>query len=158
MDDHFIDPDIVLKNHGGAFNQDFARIVNEGSDSDEVELISYSPYYVPSHLPTNLTSRENSVAVLSLNPQSILAKFNGLQVMLELFTTQNIHFPIICIQETWLQDETKLPLVFLEGYKCFHVKASSISHGGLITYIDDKFDVTVVKTIENSSIWEGLFF
>ena len=78
--------------------------------------------------------------------------------MLELFTTQNIHFPIICIQETWLQDETKLPLVFLEGYKCFHVKASSSSHGGLITYIDDKFDVTVVKTIENSSIWEGLFF
>ena len=24
-------------------------------------------------------------------------------------------------------------------------------------YIDDKFDVTLVKTIENSSIWEGLF-
>ena len=44
MDDHVIDPDIVLKNHGGAFNQDFAIIVNEGSDSDEVELISYSPY------------------------------------------------------------------------------------------------------------------
>ena len=51
----------------------------------------------------------------------------------------------------------KLPLVFLEGYKCFHVKASSSSHGGLITYIDDKFDVKVVKTIDNSSLWEGLF-
>ena len=57
----------------------------------------------------------------------------------------------------WLQDETKLPLVFLEGYKCFHVKASSSSHGSLISYINDRFDVTVVKTIENSSIWEGLF-
>ena len=77
--------------------------------------------------------------------------------MLDLFTTQNIYFPIICIQETWLQDETKVPIVFLESYICFHVKTSSSSHGGLITYIDDKFDVTVVKTIENSSIWEGLF-
>ena len=66
----------------------------------------------PSHLPTNLTSRENSVAVLSLNSQSILAKSNGLQVILELLTTQNIHFLIICIQVTWLQDETNYLLYF----------------------------------------------
>ena len=157
MDDYSINPDTVLKNHGGALDKDFAKIINEGSDTDEVELISYSPYYVPSRLPVNLTTRENSFAVLSLNAQSILAKFNGLQVMLEIFTAQNIHFPVICIQETWLQDETKLPLVSLDGYKCFHVNASSSSHGGLITYVDDRFDVTVTKIVNNSTIWDGLF-
>ena len=157
MDSCAIDPDSVLKNHGGALDKNFAKIVNEGSDSDEIELISYSPYYTPSHLPVGLHAKENLFAVLSLNSQSILAKFGGLQVMLELFATQNIHFPVICIQETWLQDETKLPLVSLNGYNCFYGKASTSSHGGLITYIDDKFEVRVVKTVDNSNIWEGLF-
>ena len=113
-----------------------------------------SPYYIPSRLAANLTTRENSFAVLSLNAQSILAKFNGLQVRLELFTVQNIHFPVICIQETWLQDETNY---LLDGCKCFHVNASSSSHGGLITDVDDRFDVTVTKIVNNSIIWDGLF-
>ena len=157
MDDYGINPDTVLKNQSGALDKDFSKIVNEGSDIDEVELISYSPYYIPSRLAANLTTRENYFAVLSLNAQSILAKFNGLQAKLELFTAQNIHFPVICIQETWLQDETKLPLVSLDGYKCFHVNASSSSHAGLITYVDDRFDVTVTKIVNNSTILDGLF-
>ena len=45
----------------------------------------------------------------------------------------------------------------LEGYKCFHVKASASAHGGLITYVDDEFDVSVKLIITNSNIWEGQF-
>ena len=44
-----------------------------------------------------------------------------------------------------------------EGYKCFHVKASACAHGGLITYVDDEFDVSVKRIITNSNIWEGQF-
>ena len=29
--------------------------------------------------------------------------------------------------------------------------------GGLITYVDDKYDVQVKKTVDDSNIWEGLF-
>ena len=77
--------------------------------------------------------------------------------MLELFASQNVHFPVICIQETWLRDDSKIPLVSSEGYKCFHVKASASAHGGLITYFDDEFDVSVKRIITNSNIWEGQF-
>ena len=52
---------------------------------------------------------------------------------------------------------SRLPLVELDGYQIFHLKASSSAHGGLITYVDDKYDVSVIKKIDNSLIWDGLF-
>ena len=77
--------------------------------------------------------------------------------MLELFASQNIHFHAICIQGSWILDDSKLPLIALEGYQCFFIKATTSSHGGLITYVDDKYDVQVKKIVDDSNIWEGLF-
>ena len=77
--------------------------------------------------------------------------------MIELFGSQRIHFPIICIQETWIKDESKLPLVSKEGYNCYYVKPTASSHGGLITYVDNSFEVTVITRIDFSTVWEGLF-
>ena len=113
--------------------------------------------YLPSCLPSDLISKENFWGVLSLNAQSLFAKFEGLVAMLELFASQDIHFPIICIQETWINDESKLPHVSLEGYSCCCVKPNASSHGGLITYVDNSFEVTGIKKIDNSAVWEGLF-
>ena len=159
MDKKEISPDTVLKNHGGANGTNFADIINEGQDEDEVNILRHSPYYVPSNLPSDLANKDNSFSVFSvcLNTQSLFAKFHGLQAILNLYSSQHIHFPVICIQETWITDESKLPLVSLEGYECFNVKPSSSSHGGLITYIDNEFDVSVTKKIDNSNVWEGLF-
>ena len=76
--------------------------------------------------------------------------------MLELFASQNIHFHAICIKESWIHNDSKLPLIALEGYQCFSIKATS-SHGELITYLDDKYDVQVKKTVDDSNIWKKLF-
>ena len=147
-----VDPDTVLMQHGGITDTNFAKIINEGSDDDEIDLINHSPYYLTSCLPTNLTNGNKLFSVLSLNAQSILAKFTGLQVMLELFASQKIHFHAICIQESWIHDDSKLPLVALEWYQCFSIKATTSSHGGRITYVDDKYDVEVKKTVDDSNI------
>ena len=40
-----VDPDAVSMQHGGIADKNFAKIINEGSDDDEIELISHSPYY-----------------------------------------------------------------------------------------------------------------
>ena len=157
MGNHAINPDIVVRNHGGVADKVFAKIINEEIDADEVDLICHSPSYTPSHLPPIIAHKGNSFGILSLKSQSILAKFSGLQVMLELFASQNVNFPVICTQETWLQDDSKIPFVSLEGYKCFHVKASASAHGGLITYVDVELDVSVKRIIVNSKIWKGQF-
>ena len=99
MADNAVSPEAVLKQHGGISCKNFAKIINEGSDVDEIDLISHSPYYSPSCLPARLTHGDKSFSALSLNSQSILAKFTRLQVMLEVFAAQYIHFHAICIQE-----------------------------------------------------------
>ena len=152
-----ISPHTVLKNHGGAENKDFAQIINKDQDQDEIDIIRCSPYYLPSSLPSELISEDNFFGVLRLNAQSLFAKFDGLIAMLELFGSQRIHFPIICIQETWITDESKFPLVSIEGYNCYYVTPTASSHGGLITYVDNSFEVTVIKKIDFSTVWEGLF-
>ena len=151
-----VDPEAVLMQHGGITDKNFAKIINEGSDDNEIELISHSPYCLQSCLPTHLANGDKSFSVLSLNAHSILAKFTGLQVMLELFASQNIHFHAICIKESWIHNDSKLPLIALEGYQCFSIKATS-SHGGLIRYLDDEYDVQVKKTVDDSNIWKKLF-
>ena len=111
MADDVINPDTVLKNHGGAEDKIFAKIINEDRDDDEIDIIRCSPYYVSSSLPSELKPKNGLFSVLSLNAQSLPAKFDGLQAMLELFASQHIYFPVICIQETWIDDESKLPMV-----------------------------------------------
>ena len=104
-----------------------------------------------------LTNGDKSFSILSLNSQSILAEFTGLQVMLQVFAAHDIHFHAICIQESWIQSESKLPLVALECYQCFSLKSTASSHGGPFTYMDDKHDVSVKTAVDNSNVWEGLF-
>ena len=136
MENIEISPNTVLNKHGGTEDNDFSQIINEDRDQDEVDIIRSSPCYLLSSLPPERISKENFFGVLSLNAQNLFAKFDGLLAMIELFASQQIYFPVICIQETWINDESQLPLVSLDGYNCYYVKPAASSHGGLITYVD----------------------
>ena len=48
-------------------------------------------------------------------------------------------------------------MVKLDGYQTFYIKATSSSHVGLITYIDDIYTLSLIKNIDISYIWDGLF-
>ena len=94
MENIEISPKTVLNNHGGAEDNDFPQIINKDRDQDEVDIIRSSPYYMPSSLPTELISNENFFGVVSLNAQSLFAKFDGLLGMIELFASQQINFRV----------------------------------------------------------------
>ena len=95
--------------------------------------------------------------ILRLNTGSVSAKFSDFKVLLEALSSQNIHFPVICIQESWISDETMLQLLHLNEYNMFHVNATSSKHSGVVTYVDKSFDVTIKAQFNNSDIWDGLF-
>ena len=122
-----------------------------------MDTMSYSPYFMPSRLPNNLINTKSSLGIVSLNAGSLSAKFNSLQTLLELLSTQNIHFPVICIQESWISDDSMLQLLQLEGYNAFHVNATFSTHGGVITYVQDTYDVTIKTLVNTSNLWDGLF-
>ena len=132
-----VDPDAVLLQNRGITDKNFANMINEGPNDDEID---HSPYYLPSCLPANLMDGNKSFSVLSLDTLGILVKFTGLQVMLELFAYQNIHSYAIWIKKSWIHDDSKLPLAALEGYQRFFVNITTSSYGELVTYVDDKYD------------------
>ena len=52
----------------------------------------------------NEISKSNSFTMLSLNAQSLHAKFDKLILLLEVLRAKNVEFSTICIQETWLDN------------------------------------------------------
>ena len=114
-------------------------------------------HYSSSNMPNSIVYRDNLFGVSSLNSQSILAKFHSLEALIATMRSQGIHFPVIFLQETWLSDESKLAMGKLDAYQTFYTKASSSSHGSLITYVDDIYTVSLIKKINSSDIWDGLF-
>ena len=73
----------VLNNHGGVWDNDLLQQLIDDPDSDEFEVVSHSPYLCPSSLPSKLRSTETSFGILSLNAQSLLAKFNTFRYYLK---------------------------------------------------------------------------
>ena len=88
--------------------------------------------------------------ILSLNTESLSAKFSDLQILLEALSSQNIHFPVICFQDSWISDETMLQLLHSDGYDTFQVNATSSKYGGVVAYVDNSYDVTIKAQVNNS--------
>ena len=62
-------------------------------------------------------------------------------------------FHLICLQETWLNDNSDLSLFNIDGNIRYSQGARCSRHGGLTTYVDSKFN----PSDTNSENWEGLF-
>ena len=89
--------------------------------------------------------------MLSLNCQSINAKFDKLKLLL---ADVNIECPIsvICIQESWAHENVDMSQFLLPNYSLIFENRRLSTHGGLIMYIHDNF---VYKDLNQESIISG---
>ena len=61
------------------FNNNLNNDNDDDDDDDaEIDMMSYSPYFLPSRLPDKLINSKSSFGILSLNAGSLSAKFNSL--------------------------------------------------------------------------------
>ena len=104
-----------------------------------------------------LQKTDDTFAVLSLNIQSIAAKFDSFLGFISYSDENNIHFNAICLQETWLSHKSDASLYNISGYQLIHKGKSCSEHGGLITYLDEEYSYTVRDLMIASDLWEGLF-
>ena len=79
----------------------------------DVTLVHPSPYYGANRLPVGFSHPHQS-NVLSLNVQSLYAKFDQFVAFLEIARRQNIRFHVICIQENWVGRTSDLSLVKID--------------------------------------------
>ena len=107
-------------------------------------------------MPGELKSVNNNLNISSLNAQSLKAKFDNLQILIESLQEQNIKLHAICIQESWLDENSNLDLLQLDWYHCFAQGKRCSAHGGLITYVDASINASVIDIENKSAIWESL--
>ena len=91
---------------------------------------------------------------MSLNCQSINAKFNELQIIAE--NLNNNPVSLICLQESWLKENSDYSLYNLSNYKLINKCMTKCSdHGGLMIYVHEPFDVySPINILESVNGWE----
>ena len=151
--------DEILGKYGDVSNLNIDFLIEDDSDGDNVELIRPSLYYEMTSLPRDLSQNLHRFNILSLNAQSLRAKYDELTIFIELARQQNVRFHAICIQETWVDSNADFSQINIEGYNVFaEGKRSECSeHGGLITYIDENLEAYKMDIKNDSSCWENLF-
>ena len=148
----------ILIHHGGMVNNDFVQILKlKLPEIFEITSFISSPYYSFDNLITTLKDKEKHFTVLSLNCQSLNAKLDALVVFIEELRLHHFEFSAICLQETWLSENSDLSVFQLHNYTCISQSKYCSNHGGLIIYLHQNFSIDTHYVIPNSNIWEGLF-
>ena len=125
----------------------FLTKINSNEDEDEDFLFNnpdYSPYlendFTCTYIGTDHFSKINladKISVLSLNIQSLPAKFNELNDMLNELSTSNFTPEIICLQETWQIPD---PLLYqLSNYQLLESNTRINTWGGRSRYFRKKW-------------------
>ena len=150
----------ILRNTGGLHQHSLTHILHLDEDTlntdDELPVIRHSPYFDNEQLISKLGGKSNNFNILSLNTQSLHAKFDQIKIMLNYLEKQNVFFSAICLQETWLAEKADVSLLFLDKYKLITQGKFSSPHGGLAIYLHERYDYTVLPPTK-SAIWEGQF-
>ena len=128
-------------------------IGDDHEDCGDMEMITHSPYFTESDFH-KLHSHKGNLNVMSLNCQSIHAKFDEFRLFISRI---NKFSPIgaICLQETWTSKEDDISMYHLHNYKLFHQGKICCNHGGLFIYVHDIFEAELSNFVYNHTKWEG---
>ena len=150
--------DRILDNFGGAIENDLIHTIGS-ADEQLVELntMTRSSYIDTADLKDSLAFTKDKFTVFSLNVQSINSKFKLIYpLMLELINA-DMAFSAICLQESWLTDDSDLSQYQLPNYNIIHQGKKCSGHGGLLIYLHKRYSHVVRKLYSSSDFWEGLF-
>ena len=125
----------------------------DNTDCDDINVIKHSPYFTESDF-YKLHSSKGSFSVMSLNCQSINAKFDEFQLFINRINKFN---PIgaICLQETWTSESDDISLYEISNYNLFHRGKLCCNHGGLFIYVHNIFQAEPTHFDFSCTNWEG---
>ena len=103
---HFVD-DMQLNT-----TNSFTHLLDTGN-TDELKVIRHSPYTSADELIESGLSSKYGLSILSLNCQSLRAKFDYIRLLIDKFANSNCPLQVICLQETWFSSETDLSLYMI---------------------------------------------
>ena len=154
--------DDLLKNIGGVNRNDLNSILKNNNENDEsFESYNESNYYDIDTLSKLLQKDCQKFNTISLNIESLNAKFTQLNVFLESLYKHKCQIDAILLQETWLTgkqcDENALKIYDIPGYHAVSLGRKCGRKGGLMIYLRECFSYTLRDLYTTSKHWEGLF-
>lgn len=132
---------------------------NPNSSEYELSLFKNSPYVSRSELVNYLNDRKHCFTAVSLNCQSLRAKFDEICILLQYLSENSVLPSAICLQETWLSDKDDTSSFDLNkdfGYNMIDKPLSCSSHGGLIIYLQKNFEPVILPSYD-SAVFENQF-
>jgi len=127
------------------------------NETYEPTIFLKSQYYNCSDFIRLLKTKSKVMKVLSLNCQSLNAKFDLLQIFLEQCNTQESQIDIICLQETWFTADCDISLYKIPGYSLVSSGKLCSEHGGVAMYIRDNIQFRILESSVKSNVFDGQF-
>ena len=159
MSDHFNND--LLKQFGGvrvnSLNHVLHNEVETRTSENELDTIRHSEYIDIENLRTNCEKNRSNFNVPSMNIQSLSAKFDDLVISLDQLNDDTRNIAVILIQESWLNEDSDLSQLQIEGYSLTTLGRVCSSHSGLGIYRNDNYKYSILLLYNNSTVWEGLF-
>ena len=109
------------------------------SDEEHNELansITSSRYYTDIECIRNINN--DSCTIMSLNCQSLNAKFSDIKLLLDSFEEANKPAQVLCPPETWSENSDFIDMAqfHIENYHFVTKNRHASAHGGLASYIN----------------------
>jgi len=131
--------------------------LDAADDTNEPTLFQNSPYYDNVQFKDFISDHHNKFTVLSLNCQSLHAKYDCLKTYLEMYNSSSSKICAVSLQETWLSADSDVSPFQLDGYNFIHKGKSCSAHGGVAIYLHESLQYEILDIYDNSEIWDGLF-
>ena len=152
-----IDPKTLLDNGTSLLDLFAGSGLDSEEDTNEPDLFELSPYYDNESFEKFISSTSDDFIVLSLNCQSLAAKFDQLQIYINTYNNFDYRLSAICLQETWLTADSDLSLFQIEGYNLISTGRSSSAHGGVAIYLHETLKFNLINGFISSDNWDGQF-
>ena len=123
-------------------------------NNDELNAIRCSPYITDDLLLQSGKNRNHGLSIVSLNCQSLHAKFDYIRLLIDKFMKNDCPFQAICLQETWFSPETDLSLYIIPVYHLISTGHFTSNHSGLVIYLNKKWEYKLKTDVTESKLWE----
>ena len=123
----------------------------------DIEKFCDSRYIKLSGITPIIKDDGKDFTILTLNIQSINAKFDNLYPVINNLSSMGLYLGAICIQETWLSSDADVSLLHIPGDKLIHQGSRCTMHGGLVIHLHEQYTYNLRNMYTRSDIWKGLF-
>ena len=125
------------------------------SEEDTFDPLVHSKYYNKKQFIESLVQSNSDFSMISINCQSLSAKFENLQIYVDEISNEHPLSAIIC-QETGFKENTDLSLYNLSNYNMISKSATKHTDHGLVIYLHNDFIYKELNIASITTDWECL--